>query len=471
MKVTTERLEGSRVSLEVEAPKEVVDQALQKAYRKVVREVNVPGFRRGKAPRSILERYYGKEILYDEAIRQVLPEQYVEAVKQANIEPVDDPEFTDVYFREGEPFRFKAVVYVRPEVQLQDYNDIAVPFETPTVSEEDIDKQLEILKERMAELRPLEEGTALKEGHYATCRVKGIEGGDVKVEFDDDLSYVEVGRDYSFIPGLGQALIDMKKGDVKEFSGKYPGKEGEEPKEARFQVEVKEVYEKLVPKDAEEVAKNLGKGSSQEVRDEIRKNLLEVRMRMAIEQHLDKVEDALLEKAQVEIPKVMIDRRVGELLERLERRLRESDATLEQYLESSGQSMEDLMAELKKEAEKDVKRKLVLEAVAQKENVEVAEETVDKMVEAIAKDTGRDSKAVKTTLELRGTLEDMKRQLGRLEALKLIARRAAEKAGTPLPADEEKKTSTEDTPATGAEGTEPKDEGPRSPEPSDEPAR
>ncbi|HHW18928.1 MAG TPA: trigger factor, partial [Firmicutes bacterium] len=273
MKVTTERLEGSRVSLEVEAPKEVVDQALQKAYRKVVREVNVPGFRRGKAPRSILERYYGKEILYDEAIRQVLPEQYVEAVKQANIEPVDDPEFTDVYFREGEPFRFKAVVYVRPEVHLQDYSDIAVPFEAPTVSEEDIDKQLEILKERMAELRPLEEGTALKEGHYATCRVKGIEGGDVKVEFDNDLSYVEVGRDYSFIPGLGQALIDMKKGDVKEFSGKYPGKEGEEPKEARFQVEVKEVYEKLVPKDAEEVAKNLGKGSSQEVRDEIRKNL------------------------------------------------------------------------------------------------------------------------------------------------------------------------------------------------------
>jgi len=432
VKVNTEKLEGSKVSLEVEAPKEVVVEAINRAYKRIVRRVDVPGFRRGRAPRIIFERYYGRETLYEEALKEVLPQQYMKAVDESNIEPVDDPEFVDVHFKEGEPLRFKAVVFVRPEVTLEDYDDISVPFETPSVTEEDIQKQIEILRERLAELRPLDENAVLKEGHYANCHVRGIEGGDFKVEFDSDLNYVEVGRDLGFIPGLSQALVDMKKGDVKEFTGEYK-KEGEEPKKACFEVEVKEIYEKRLPESLEELAKNLGKATPEEVREEIKKDLLDLRMRMAGERHLDKVEEALLEKASVDIPKVMIQRRVDEIYQRFEQRLRETNTTMDKYLELTGRPMEDLLAEMEKEAEKDVKRELVLDAIAEKENIKVPEETVDRVLATLARETGREPNAVKTTLEIRGTLSDIRRQLTRIETLKKIAEKAAINAGTPIP--------------------------------------
>ena len=173
MKVTTERIEGSKVRLDVESPKEVVEEALDNAYKKVVKRVNIPGFRRGKAPRSLVARYYLAE-LYDEAMQQAIPTEYMKAVEEANINPVDDPEFSEVHFVEGEPMSFKATVYVYPEVEIDEYNDISIPFEMPTVSEEDIDKQIEVLKERMAELRPLEDEALLEVGHYATCHVKSL---------------------------------------------------------------------------------------------------------------------------------------------------------------------------------------------------------------------------------------------------------------------------------------------------------
>ena len=157
MKVTTEKLEGSKVSLEVECSHEVVDEALASAYKKVVRKATIPGFRRGKAPRNLVERFYGAE-LYDEAMQEVLPREYFKAVEEAKLDPVDDPEFSDIHFVKGEPLRFKATVYVMPEVKLEDYSSISVPFEDPSVSDEDVDKQIDMLKERMAELRPMEDG-------------------------------------------------------------------------------------------------------------------------------------------------------------------------------------------------------------------------------------------------------------------------------------------------------------------------
>ena len=145
MKVTTEKMEGSRVLLEVESPEQVVEEALDSAYRKIVKRVEIPGFRRGKAPKSLVARYYASE-LYDEAIRQAVSEEYLKAVEEAEIQPVDDPEFSDIHFVEGESLRFKASVQVYPEVELEEYNDIAIPFEMPTVSEEDVDEQIEMLK-------------------------------------------------------------------------------------------------------------------------------------------------------------------------------------------------------------------------------------------------------------------------------------------------------------------------------------
>ena len=452
MKVTTEKLEGSKVSLEVECSHEVVDEALASAYKKVVRKATIPGFRRGKAPRNLVERFYGAE-LYDEAMQEVLPREYFKAVEEAKLDPVDDPEFSDIHFVKGEPLRFKATVYVMPEVKLEDYSSISVPFEDPSVSDEDVDKQIDMLKERMAELRPMEDGISLEAGHYATCHVKSLDtanqSGDEpkegKSEFDEDMNYVEVGREYNFIPGLGQALIGMKKGEAKDFEGAYPAKEGQEPRNFRFQVEVKEVYEKYVPGDIGEIARNLGKASAEEVREDIKKNLIELRMRMAREQHAGKAEEELVKKASVEIPEVMIDRRAQTLLGRFQDRLAEAGMKVENYLESTKKSWEDLKAELDEEAEKDVRRDLILDAVGHQENTQVPEESIDKVVESLAAEMGQDPKAVKTTLEIRGALDDIASQIKRIETLNVIAARAALNAGTPLPAPEKDAEDEEDT--------------------------
>jgi trigger factor len=471
VKVNVDKLERSKVSLSVEAPASVVDAALDKAYKTVVKRVNVPGFRRGKAPRYILERYYGKESLYEEAMKDVLPEQYREAVKEANIEPVDDPEFDEVHFKQGEDLAFKATVYVRPEVKLEDYSDICVPYEVPPVTDGDVSQQMEYLKERMSELLPLEGEQALEAGNFASCHVKGIEGGTFKADIDQDLSYVEVGREYGLVPGLAEALKGMKKGETKEFTGTYPAenagaksskdaealeeaggpKQAEQPRQTRFLVEVKECYRKHVPAE-EEFLKNLSRSTMDEVMQDLRSRLTAMRTDSARRQHSDKVEEALLSKATVDVPGVMIERKQEDLYQRFVQRLQEAGTSVEAYLRSTGRTPEDILKDFEKDAERDVKRDLVLDVVSAKEDVKVPEETVNNVVEALARETGKDVQAMKTTLELRGALAGIEQDLLRLEALRQVAARAAQKAGTPLPAHEAGAEAAEAGAAKGVAG-------------------
>lgn len=437
MKVNAEKIEGSRVVLTIETPASVVDEALDKAYKSVVKRVNVPGFRRGKAPRFILERHVGKEALYEEAMREVLPAQYEQAVQETKIEPVGEPEFDEVNFKQGEPLTLKATVYVRPEVTLDDYEELAVPYEVQPVTDEDVDQQVAFLRERIARLTPLSDDQALEKGDYATCHVKGIAGGSIEADIDQDLSYAEVGGEYGIIPGLSEALTGMKKGETKEFTGTYPAKEGEEPRTAKFSVEVKECYRKHTPSD-EELVKNLAKENLDEVKEDIRKRVTAMREDLARRAHSQKVEEAVLSKATVEIPAVMIEQREQELLGRFADRLKEANMDLDTYLKSTGKTVDDLRKDLHEEAEKDVRRDLVLDAIADKENTQVPEEAVNQVVEAFARQTGSDTDTIKTTLQFRGALDGIVRDLRRLEVLKKLTVKAAEKAGTPLPLEEKK---------------------------------
>lgn len=436
MKVSAEKLEGSRVVLTIEAPASVVDEALDRAYKSVVKRVNVPGFRRGKAPRHILERYVGKGVLYEEAMREALPAHYEKAVQEAGIEPVSEPEFDEVTFNQGEPLKMKATVYVRPEVELGDYEDLSVPYEVQEVTDEDVENQLTFMRERMARLTPLPEEQALEKGDYATCHVKGIEGGAFKPEVDQELSYVEAGGVYGFVPGLTETLVGMKKGETKEFSATYPpAKEGDEPRIAKYTVEVKECYRKVLPAD-EEFLKTLGRESLDEVKEDIKKRLTAMREDLARRTHVQKVEEAVLSKAKVEIPHVMIEQREEELIRRFAERLHEANTSLDAYLRSTGRTIEDLRKDFHEEAERDVRRELILDAIADKENTEVPQEAIDEVLEAFARQTGRDIGTIRTTLEVRGALDGIVRDLRRVEVLKQLADRAAEKAGTPLPPEE-----------------------------------
>lgn len=437
MKVSAEKLEGSKVVLTVEAPSSVVDESLDKAYKSVVKRINVPGFRRGKAPRMILERYFGKEVLYDEAMKEVLPGQYEAAVEEAKIIPVGEPEFDEVDFSQGKPLTFKATVYVRPDVTLADYEDLSVPFESQVVTDEDVESQVSFLRDRMTQLEPLADDQVLGQGDYATCHVKGIEGGSKKVDLDQDLSYVEAGKEYGIVPGLSQALLGMKKGETKEFTGAYPAKEGEEVKEARFSVEVKDCYKKRPPSD-EDFLKNYAKDSMDAAKADIRQRLESLRKDTAKRAHSQKVEEAIVAKGSVEIPEVMIERREQDLLRRLAERLQEAGSGLDAYMKSTGKSVDDLRNEVRADAEKDVRRDLVLDAVAEKEGIEVSEETMASVVQSFARQAGTDVETMKTTLKFKGAMDSIGNELRRFETMKILAVRAAEKAGTPLPLDEVK---------------------------------
>ncbi len=446
MKASILKKEGSTVTLEVEASATGVEEAYNKAYRQVVNRVNIPGFRKGKAPRHILERFYGAEIIKEEAIREVLPKHYMQAVEDTGIEPVDDPEFDDIEFDLGQPLKFKAAVQVRPDVELGDYNTISVAFNDPTVTDEEVDQQFNMLLDRMAELRPLEEGAAMEAGNYANCHVKGLGGSDNPLaNMDDDLTYIEAGKPVGLLPGLSQALVGMKIGDSKKFSAEFsvPVKEApEEPKEAEepkaepakveFMVTLNEAYEKQLP-EMEEFLKTIGHESQENAKKDLEERILKMRMDTARRLHTDEVEAKLVEMSSVDIPKAMIDHKAQTILERFAARLKDQGTDVDSYMQSSGRTPENMRTEIETQAEKEVKSELVLDAVASKEGITVPEEMVDSVIESLAREANTEVGAMKTTLDVRGALEGLRKDLLRSQTLQKLVVDAASRAGTPLP--------------------------------------
>lgn len=482
MNVSKQELPGSLVEITVEETPEFVSEALDKAYRRLVKRVDVPGWRRGKAPRHILERYVGKRALCEEAERDAVPELYERAKQELNLDVVGEPEFKDISLEPGEPLRFKAVVPVRPKAQPGDYKSMAIPFPEITVSREEVEEGINRTRESLAHLDILPAGQPLKEGDYARVHVKGLEGGEGSVELDRDLDLVKVGsEEHPLIPGLAAALVGMKKGESREFTGKYlvrarsseetaqaqpvaegatAGKEirvskpegkpqGAEPEsaepgegitqkgetrtvEVRFQVEVLEAYAKHMPTD-EEFLGEVGKPSMEEMEKDMESFIKSQKLERAWRAHTEKVEDALLEKGSVEIPEVMVENRTRTLLDDFLRDLEKMGVKPEDYLRRTGLTWETIVSDLKERAKRQLKIELVLDAIAENEGIQADEEQVKAVVSGIAKDTGRDEDTVKATLEMRGVMDGVKKELTRSQTLRKIALEAAERAGKPVP--------------------------------------
>ncbi len=483
MNVSKQELPGSLVEITVEETPEFVSEALDKAYRRLVKRVDVPGWRRGKAPRHILERHVGKRALCEEAERYAVLELYEKAKEELSLDVVGEPEFKDITVEPGQPLRFKAVVPVRPKAQPGDYESIAIPFPEVSVSRDEVEEGIKRTRESLAHLDILPADQPLKEGDYARVHVKGLEGGEVSVELDRDLDLVKVGsEEHPLIPGLAATLVEMKKGESREFTGKYlvrakkseeklqvepagegatagdePGApehegqpKGEKPQdaesgvegvtpegetrtvEARFQVKVLEAYSKHMPTD-EEFLGEVGKPSMEEMEKDVESFIKSQKLERAWRAHTGKVEDALLEKGLVEIPEVMIENRTRTLLDDFLRDLEKMGVKPEDYLRRTGLTWETIVSDLKERANRQLKLELILDAIAEREGIQADEEQVKAVVSGIAKDTGRDEDSVKATLEMRGVMDGVKRELIRSQTLRKIALEAAERAGKPVP--------------------------------------
>ncbi|HEY8464345.1 MAG TPA: trigger factor [Bacillota bacterium] len=387
MQFNLEKLEKNLVSIEATVSVEEIEEAIAKAYKKVVKKVNLPGFRKGNIPRHILEAHFGKEVFYEDALDIIVPKAYLEALNEFKLEPIDNPQFEVVEpLDAAKPFVFKAKVELLPEVKLGQYKNLQVEKKQVQITPEDIEKQLKVLQERHTEL-VLSDKEELEKGDFAVIDFEGYIDGKPFTGGAAQAYTLEIGSE-TFIPGFEDQLIGMKTGTEREITVTFPADYQNSElagKEAVFKVALKEIKVKEIPELDDEFAKSVG---NFENLDELRKDI-ETKITSMAELEAENVySEAVIQKAvsnsEVEIPEIMIKQEIEQMMHRFERNLAHQGLNLEKYLEYSKKTREDVLEEFRPEAEKQVKTDLVLNSIAKQENIEVSEAEIDDKVRELA---------------------------------------------------------------------------------------
>jgi trigger factor len=388
MSAKWEKQEGNQgvLTIEVEAAK--VNEGLDAAFKKVVKQVNVPGFRKGKMPRGMFEKRFGVESLYQDALDFILPEAYAKAIEETGIDPIDRPEIDVEQMEKGKELIFTAKVQVKPEVKLGDYKGLEVEKVDTEVTAEDVEAELTSLQEKQAELVVKEEGKA-EEGDTVTMDFEGFVDGEAFEGGQAENYSLELGSG-QFIPGFEEQLVGVATGEEKDVEVNFPEEYHAAElagKPATFKVKIHEIKTKELPalddefaKDADEEVETLA-----ELKEKIEKRLQEAKKNEAETAVRETLVEKASENTEVEIPEVMVNSEVDRMMQEFEQRLQMQGMNLELYFQFSGQSEEDLKGQMKEDAGKRVRTNLTLEAIAAAENLEVtdaeAEEEVNKMAE------------------------------------------------------------------------------------------
>lgn len=401
MSVKWEKQEGNQGVLTVEVPAEEVTKGLNEAFKKVVKTVQAPGFRKGKMPRKMFEKMYGVEALYNDALDFILPEAYGKAVEEAGIDPVDRPEIDIEQMEQGKELIFKATVTVKPEVKLGDYKGLEVTRQETEVTDEEIEEQLKDRQAAFAELIVKEEG-AVENGDTVKLDFKGFadgeafEGGEAK-DFD-----LEIGSG-SFIPGFEEQMIGMTVGEEKSIEVNFPEEYHAAElagKPATFEVKVHEIKTKEIPALDDELAQEIDeevenlealRTKMKEQTTEEKKNASETALR-------DDLVEAAARNAEIDIPEAMIDAEIERMMGDFEQRLQQQGMNLDLYFQFSGQDEEALRSQMQDDALNRVRVSLTLEAIGQAENIEVAAEDVDAELQKMADQFGMEIDQIKAAL-------------------------------------------------------------------------
>jgi|LFRM01.2.fsa_nt_gb trigger factor len=382
-----EKIEKNTATLEIEVSEEQFEKGIQKAYKKNVGRFNIPGFRKGKAPRVIIERYYGEGVFYEDAINEVCPEAYQAAVDQHKLHPVDRPEIDIVQLEKGKPFIFKAIVTVKPEVVLGDYKGIRVEKKEYPVTDEDVDKELENMRNANARMVAVE-GRPAKKDDMVIIDYKGFVGEEQFEGGTAENQPLVLGSGH-FIEGFEDQLIGAKAGDSVEVKVTFPEDYHAEHlagKEAVFKVDVKEIKEKELPDLDDEFAKDVSEFETlEDLKKDIRKKLEERAAHRAKHETEDEVIKKVTELSEIDIPEVMIEKQIDSMVRDFEMQLMYQGLKLEGYLDYYNKSMEEFRDGLRDEATERVRTQLTLEKVSQVEGVTASEEELDKELEEMAK--------------------------------------------------------------------------------------
>ena len=383
--VSTRPEPGSRVVLEIEVPPADVDRYIADAYRHVARRTNVPGFRPGKAPRAVIDRYVGRASDVADAVEHLVSESYERALDQTDIVPIDQPEvdLDASTVREGDAVRFTATVPVRPEVTLGAYTDYPFTLETPEVTDERVDAVMTELREQHGSLHPVE-GRAAATGDYATIRVRGTIDGEPFEGGSSDRLPVIIGEG-ALLPGFDDQLIGMSPGDSKSFELTIPDDHPEEAvrgKRGAFEVTLLDVRERRLPDLDDEFARSVSDAQTvDELRGEVRTALETRAAADARHAFADRIIDFAAANATVEIPEVLVQNEVELMRDELRSRLARQRIGFDQYLQIMKQTPDELMREFREPATRRVKTLLVLSAIAEREGIEATPEEVEAEIE------------------------------------------------------------------------------------------
>ncbi|HHV46531.1 MAG TPA: trigger factor [Tissierellia bacterium] len=380
--------ENNKISFNIELGAEEFEKAVQNAYLKNRNKFNIPGFRKGKAPRKIIELNYGEGVFYDEALNSILPKAYEEAIERFKFEPVDNPEIDIESIEKGKPVIISVEVTVKPEVKLGDYKNIEVEKVEYNVTEEDVERELKTVQEMNARIIDASDRET-KEGDILIIDYKGFVDGEQFEGGTAEKQRLEIGSK-TFIPGFEEQLIGKKKGDAVKINVTFPEDYFEENlkgKEATFEVVIHEVKEKQLPELDDEFAKDVSEFDTLEeyknhIKEELEKN---AKNREKIEFE-NKVIEKVVDSSEVDIPEVMIEHQIEHEIEEFNYRLKMQGLDLEKYLQLTGSKLEDLKEQLKPIAEKRVKTELVFEAIGKAENIVATDEDIDLELEKIAKE-------------------------------------------------------------------------------------
>jgi trigger factor len=420
MSVKWEKLEGNTGVLTVEVSAEKVNEGLTAAFNKVVKTVNVPGFRKGKMPRPMFEKRFGVESLYQDALDILLPEAYGNAIDETGIDPIDRPDIDIEQMEKGKELIFKATVQVKPEVTLGDYKGLEVEDFDATVTDEDVAKELETLQSRQAELVVKEEGTA-ELGDTVVLDFEGFVDGEAFEGGKAENHSLELGSG-SFIPGFEEQLVGLATGESKDVEVSFPEEYHAAElagKPAVFKVTLHEIKGKELPALDDEFAKDVDEEveTLDALKEKIRTRLEDSKKHEA-EHHLrDSVVEKAAENAQVEIPEVMVTNEVNRMLQEFEQRLQAQGMNLELYFQFSGQDENALREQMKEEAVNRVKVALTLEAIAKAENIEATDEDVNAELEKMA---GMYNMTVDNIKQALGGLEGIKGDLQKQKAVEFL---------------------------------------------------
>jgi trigger factor len=403
MAVKWEKTEPNVGVLEVEVESERFAEALDYAFKKVVKQVVVPGFRKGKVPRKVFEKRFGVEVLYQDAVEYLLPRAYDEAVREIGIVPVDLPQVDVIQVEAGKPFKFKATVTVKPEVQLGQYKDLELEDKEFKADEQALEEELTRIRRSHAEITTVEDGQ-VEQGDTVTIDFKGTVDGEVFEGGEADNFQLEVGSGL-LVKGFEDQLIGMKPGEQREIKVTFPEDyhvKSLAGKEAVFNVTLHEIKRKVLPELTEEFVQEISDFQTvQEFVDDVKKHVeerVEAEHRAYLEQQA--VQKAV-DNATVDIPAVMIEHEIDHQLRHFESQLQMQQISLDDYIEFTGMSREELRGQFRETAERNVKTALVLEAIAKAEGLEPTDEEVDAELAKIAESAKLDVDRVRQLLSLR----------------------------------------------------------------------